>query len=755
MNTKRVCSLIAACFALILLASASPAHGQSAATFVRSDSGTQGNWKNVYGTQGVAVADTTANSVPSYATFTPEGQATYTWTNNGTEARDMQVAWSSPVNQRQASCWYTTNSGYDLNVNFTDGNTHQFALYALDWDYQNRGEQIQIVDATSNAVLDTRTISNFTTGIYLVWNIKGHVRLNVTVTGGQDAVASAVFFDPAAALSTGATSTASFVKNDGTTIGNWHGVYGADGYSIPNDSQKTPSYGTLAVQNQTNYTWNANPTNPTAPQNGANTGRIASTWYSASNFLFDVNLTDGKTHQVGLYALDWDSYQGIRTETVQVLDATTGAVLDSRSSANFTGGVYFLWNVTGHVKVKVINNFGGTAVISGIFFDTAKGSGAASFVSSDTSTQGNWRTAYGADGFSIPNSTQSLPSYAAFAVQNQTNYTWANNTTDLRATQLASGSGRIAATWYSNSTFNFDLNITDGQTHQVALYALDWDVFEGGRSETIQIVDAVSNAVLDSKSISGFTNGMYMVWNISGHVKINLSFSAGNAVISGIFFGKGGSTSTGSLSNAAPIVPVTTTTTPTQPTSKPGILSANFNTLNLGSVTISGTGSQTVSLSNTGASSLAITNVSVGGAGFNASGVPTGTTLTPGQTITLTVTFSPAAAGNMSGSVMLASTASNSTLTIPITGTGTQPAPVNHSVVLNWTPSSSSNISGYDVYRGTTAGGPYALLTSSPVSSSSFTDTTAQGGQTYYYVVTSVSGSTQSAYSNVVSVTIP
>jgi fibronectin type 3 domain-containing protein len=80
---------------------------------------------------------------------------------------------------------------------------------------------------------------------------------------------------------------------------------------------------------------------------------------------------------------------------------------------------------------------------------------------------------------------------------------------------------------------------------------------------------------------------------------------------------------------------------------------------------------------------------------------------------------------------------------------------VNHSVVLNWTPSSSSNISGYDVYRGTTAGGPYALLTSSPVSSSSFTDSTAQGGQTYYYVVTSVSGSTQSAYSNVVSVTIP
>jgi fibronectin type 3 domain-containing protein len=63
---------------------------------------------------------------------------------------------------------------------------------------------------------------------------------------------------------------------------------------------------------------------------------------------------------------------------------------------------------------------------------------------------------------------------------------------------------------------------------------------------------------------------------------------------------------------------------------------------------------------------------------------------------------------------------------------------------------------GYDVYRGTTAGGPYTLLNSTAVPATTFTDTTGQVGQTYYYVVTAVDSSdVQSGYSNAVSATIP
>src|SRR5712664_430300 len=164
----------------------------------------------------------------------------------------------------------------------------------------------------------------------------------------------------------------------------------------------------------------------------------------------------------------------------------------------------------------------------------------ANFTGTDTSTQGSWHGVYGADGYSVANDTQSLPSYASFAVQNQQNYTWTSSTTDPRALQTGSGTGRIASTWYNGSTFTFDVNFTDGTTHRFALYALDWD--STARAESIQIVDANSGAVLDTRNISLFNNGIYLIWNLSGHVKIYVTRTAGsNAVISGAFFG--GSTS--------------------------------------------------------------------------------------------------------------------------------------------------------------------------------------------------------------------
>jgi len=86
------------------------------------------------------------------------------------------------------------------------------------------------------------------------------------------------------------------------------------------------------------------------------------------------------------------------------------------------------------------------------------------------------------------------------------------------------------------------------------------------------------------------------------------------------------------------------------------------------------------------------------------------------------------------------------------TGVATQ-----DSVTLKWSASSSSGVTGYNVYRGTTEG-TYTALTSSPVSGTSYTDSTVTTGQdiTYYYVVTAVgSDGVQSAYSSPISVTVP
>ena len=99
-------------------------------------------------------------------------------------------------------------------------------------------------------------------------------------------------------------------------------------------------------------------------------GRIAACWFSGSSFNVDVNLTDQGSHRVALYLLDWDS--NARVTRVDVLDAATQQVLDTRTVAGFTGGQHLVWNVQGHVVFRFTNAGGPNAVLSGIFFDAAQ-----------------------------------------------------------------------------------------------------------------------------------------------------------------------------------------------------------------------------------------------------------------------------------------------------------------------------------------------------------------------------------------------
>jgi hypothetical protein len=83
-------------------------------------------------------------------------------------------------------------------------------------------------------------------------------------------------------------------------------------------------------------------------------------------------------------------------------------------------------------------------------------------------------------------------------------------------------------------------------------------------------------------------------------------------------------------------------------------------------------------------------------------------------------------------------------------------ATVGHFVSLTLAESSSSNIAGYNVYRSATSGGPYTILNSSLVTSTSYTDSDVIAGQTYYYVATAVDTSNnQSGYSGEAQATVP
>jgi hypothetical protein len=86
----------------------------------------------------------------------------------------------------------------------------------------------------------------------------------------------------------------------------------------------------------------------------------------------------------------------------------------------------------------------------------------------------------------------------------------------------------------------------------------------------------------------------------------------------------------------------------------------------------------------------------------------------------------------------------------------TGPGGVAHSVTLNWVASASPNIAGYNVYRGTSSGGPYTLLNASPVGATTYLDTTVQAGVTYYYVATAVDTSNnESIQSNEAQAAVP
>jgi hypothetical protein len=175
-------------------------------------------------------------------------------------------------------------------------------------------------------------------------------------------------------------------------------------------------------------------------------------------------------------------------------------------------------------------------------------------------------------------------------------------------------------------------------------------------------------------------------------------------------------------------------------------------TVNFGNVTVGVTQNLAGTLTASGAG-VTVSSASSTNPEFSISGLSLPVTLAAGQSATFTWTFKPQASGTASGTITFTSNATNAPIAASLTGTGT--APPQHSVVLSWA-ASTSTVVGYNVYRGTQSGGPYAVLTGSPDASTSYTDNSVQAGQTYYYVVTAVDGSgNESVDSNQAQAVIP
>ncbi|HEY6273393.1 MAG TPA: choice-of-anchor D domain-containing protein, partial [Terriglobales bacterium] len=179
-------------------------------------------------------------------------------------------------------------------------------------------------------------------------------------------------------------------------------------------------------------------------------------------------------------------------------------------------------------------------------------------------------------------------------------------------------------------------------------------------------------------------------------------------------------------------------------------LTLSPSSVSFGNVNISQNAVLPVALTNTGTANVTVSQVTVEGSDFTVSSPILPFTLTPGQATNFSVTFAPTTGGNFTGTLTVVSSATNSPLTDSLSGTGV------HWVQLTWTASSSSDVTGYDVYRSQPCGDSYSQVNSSPVTGTSYVDSTVTAGLTYCYVATAVGeAGSERGNSNQAAVTIP
>ena len=182
-----------------------------------------------------------------------------------------------------------------------------------------------------------------------------------------------------------------------------------------------------------------------------------------------------------------------------------------------------------------------------------------------------------------------------------------------------------------------------------------------------------------------------------------------------------------------------------------GTLAASPATLALGSVVVgtSGTASGTLTA---GGSSVTVSAVSSNNSAFGVGGLSLPVTIPAGNSAAFTVTFSPQTTGAATAALTFTSNAQSPTTVETLNGTGTA-APV-HSVNLSWSASTSSNVSGYNIYRAAYASacGSFSKVNSLLNTGTLYTDAAVVDGTSYCYATTAVNTSNEeSGYSNVVS----
>ena len=312
------------------------------------------------------------------------------------------------------------------------------------------------------------------------------------------------------------------------------------------------------------------------------------------------------------------------------------------------------------------------------------------------------------------------------------NLTISSNGSNPSLTIAVSGTATAAGTLAASpSSIPFgSVQVGDNSSKQATL------TNSGGASITVSQVNASGNGF----SVSGIS--LPMTLSAGQTFTFNVQFapqSAGSA--------SGTIAMVSSASGTAPSISLSGTGTAV------GQASVSPTSLSFGSVAVGSSKNLTVTLSATG-SSVTINSASASTPEFQVSGTSLPATIQAGKSASFTVTFTPQSSGSASATLSFVTAGSSTPLVASLSGTAT--AAAQHSVDLSWNASSSSAVVGYNVYRGSKSGGPYTRLNSSVDDGTSYSDSSVQAGQTYFYVTTAVgSDGSESSHSNEVSASVP
>jgi hypothetical protein len=408
----------------------------------------------------------------------------------------LKQTYSYSPTERIESCFHTGTS-MDFLIGASDATARRIALYFADYGRSGRSVTVQIIDSASTAVLDTRQLTNYQAGVYLVYRYAGAVTIRiVNNTPGP--------YTPTGSLN------ALF----------WGGASDATP-APPTPTPAPPPADTIAPS--------------IAIVNPAPGKQLAEQWYVTVAATDNVGVVgvqvqlDGRNllqeWTLGQFSQLWDT-----TYTPNGPHTLTAIARDAAGNRTTSAPIQIVVNNTPPPPIGPSGN-------------------SVTFLGTDTVTRGNWKGVYGQDGNVIAQHSVLAPPYSGFDTGGSVNLMlldlWATDGRALlKQSYSYSPSERIESYFHTASSMDFLLKASDGLPHRVALYFCDYE--NTGRAATVQALDtARNNALLDSRSLSSYANGVYLVYTYRGSVTLRVTNTnpgsyAPTAAMSAIFWGGSG-----------------------------------------------------------------------------------------------------------------------------------------------------------------------------------------------------------------------